>query len=135
MPRKSVNPLENEALCVTDQAKARAFPSGAIRNSEAGKLDYDGFLSPPVLRRYAQYMDRQRKLEDGSFRASDDWQRGIPCDSYMRSLWRHFMDVWTLHRGHKASAVIEDALCAVIFNAMGYLHEVLRNANSGRKTS
>lgn len=61
------------------------------------------------------------------------WQRGIPKDQYMKSLWRHFMDLWKLHRGHLARDRItgreitpDEALCAVLFNAMGYLHELLK---------
>ncbi len=56
----------------------REFISGATRNSEEGKLDYEGFLSPLALARYAQYMHRHRELEDGTLRASDNWQKGIP---------------------------------------------------------
>lgn len=50
----------------------------------------------------------------------------------MKSLWRHFFDVWKIHRGGKAhdpltgrEVMIEEALCALLFNAMGYLHERL----------
>ncbi|KKK53952.1 hypothetical protein LCGC14_3089650, partial [marine sediment metagenome] len=33
--------------------KVRTFDSGANRSSEEGKLDFEGFLSPLVLERYA----------------------------------------------------------------------------------
>ena len=60
-----------------------------------------------------------------------NWQKGIPCDVYMKSLWRHFMDVWTRHRGRKTFALMDEALCAVLFNVMGYLHEWLKARGYG----
>jgi hypothetical protein len=107
----------------------RSFEGGATRNTDAGKLDYEGFLSPLVLRRYAEYLNSHRKQADGKMRDSDNWQKGIPIVVYMKSMFRHFIDLWTIHRGVE---VVEDdevvtkqeALCAVIFNAMGYLHEL-----------
>lgn len=110
-----------------DIPKPRVFDTGATRDSEDGKLDYEGFLSPLVLERFAEYMHKHRVQPDGSLRSSDNWQRGIPKDAYMKSMWRHFMDVWTEHRLYEDSYdEIEDALCAVIFNAMGYLYEVIK---------
>jgi hypothetical protein len=74
-------------------------------------------------------MNKHRVLPDGSLRASDNWQNGIPKDAYMKSLWRHFMEAWTAHRGWDDGCQwipIDEALCAVLFNAMGYLHEHLK---------
>lgn len=104
----------------------RSFESGATRDTDAGKLDYEGFYSPLVVERFAEYMNANRVQSDGSLRSSDNWQKGIPLDAYMKSLWRHFMDAWKLHRGLKARSDMEEALCAVIFNAQGYLFEILR---------
>ena len=106
----------------------RTFDSGATRDTDEGKLDYEGFLSPLVLRRYAEYMHKHRYQADGALRASDNWQRGIPKVAYMKSGWRHFFDWWTLHRSTDTPLEeIEEALCAVIFNASGYLHELISN--------
>jgi hypothetical protein len=105
----------------------REFESGANRNSEEGKLDYEGFLSPIVLKRFAEYMDENRLLEDGTLRLSDNWQKGIPIDAYMKSGFRHFFDWWTSHRGNEGREDIEHALCGLIFNVQGYLHEYLKN--------
>jgi hypothetical protein len=110
----------------------RTFDTGATRDSETDKLDYEGFLSPVVLHRYAEYMHTHRIQADGSLRDSDNWQKGIPLAAYMKSLWRHVMDVWGHHRGLGPArsvtdtSLIEDALCAVIFNASGYLHELIK---------
>jgi len=103
----------------------RKFPSGATRNNDDNRLDYEGFLSPIVLERYAQYLHKHRVQADGKFRASDNWQNGIPKDVYMKSLCRHFMEMWKVHRGFDASGDFRDTICAVIFNAMGYLYEEL----------
>ena len=104
----------------------RTFESGATRDTQEGKLDYEGFLSPLVLERYAQYLNKHRTMKDGTERASDNWQNGIPLSVYMKSILRHFMAVWTIHRGWPHKEDLEEALCAVMFNDMGYLHEVLR---------
>lgn len=107
-------------------ASVRTFDSGATRDLDEGKFDYDGFLSPLVLEAYARHMNRHRQQPDGSFRDGDNWQRGIPKEAYMKSGWRHFLDWWTNHRGLSARENIVTALCAVLFNASGYLHEYLK---------
>jgi len=115
----------------------RTFDSGATRDNDKGKWDYEGFLSPLALRRYAEYLHRHRIQADGELRESDNWQKGIPFTAYMKSAWRHFMEMWTLHRASlrapltpKGSEDLEDAICGVIFNAMGYLHELKLAENS-----
>ena len=106
----------------------RKFDTGATRDTEEGKLDYEGFLSPLVLRRYAMYMDKNRVQADGALRASDNWQKGIPMDAYMKSAWRHFFEWWRLHResidGTAGVEHMEEAMCALLFNVMGYMHEL-----------
>jgi hypothetical protein len=105
----------------------RKFSTGATRNADANKLDFEGFLSPLVLRRYAEYMHQHRKLPDGSLRASDNWQQGIPADVYMKSAWRHFFDLWSEHRGIPTPDGIENDACALLFNVSGFLHEYLKS--------
>lgn len=108
----------------------REFSTGATRDTDEGKLDYEGFLSPVALERFACYMHQHQKQADGRMRASDNWQKGIPMDAYMKSLWRHFMEVWMLHRGHNPGTTLDYALCAMMFNVQGMLHEVM----SGQST-
>ena len=105
----------------------RQFKTGATRNDDENKLDFEGFLSPLVLHRFAEYMHKHRIQSDGKLRSSDNWQKGIPKDTYMKSAWRHFHDWWMFHRGYKGRENLEDALCALIFNTQGYLHEILKN--------
>lgn len=107
----------------------RVFGGGAIRDTEQGKPDYEGFLSPLVLERYGQYMHKHRSRPDGSYRDSDNWQLGIPLNAYMKSGWRHFVDWWKEHRGLETKDGLQEALCAIIFNASGYLHEILKSEN------
>src|SRR5271157_1815692 len=78
----------------------RTFDTGATRSAEADKLDYDGFLSPLVLERYAQYLNKHRVQADGKLRDSDNWQKGMPKSAYMKSAWRHFISLWKFHRGY-----------------------------------
>ena len=108
-------------------AHVRRFDTGATRDLDVSKLDFEGFLSPLVLKRYAEYMHSNRTLADGTLRASDNWQAGIPKDAYIKSGWRHFFDWWAEHRGVQTHEGIELALCGLIFNASGYLHEHLKN--------
>ena len=103
----------------------RKFETGATRNPDV-QPDYEGFFSSLAMRRYGEYMHKNRFRPSGEFRDSDNWQLGIPRPSYMKSMWRHLLDVWLEFRGYKSRDGIEDALCAIIFNAQGYLHEVLK---------
>ena len=110
----------------------RKFKTGATRDIEEGKFDYEGFLSPIGVERYAEYMHKHRLQSDGKIRESDNWQKGMPLTCYIKSMWRHFMDLWKEHRGFKSRNGIEDALCAIIFNAFGYLTELLKKRNYGK---
>lgn len=110
----------------------RHFGTGATRNVDVSKLDYEGFLSPLVLEAFARYMHKHRKQKDGSLRDSDNWQKGIPTQVYVKSLIRHTMDFWRLWRGGTVidpdtgeRAEAEDLACAIMFNVMGWLHEAI----------
>lgn len=107
--------------------KIRKFKTGATRDTNEGKYDYEGFLSPLVIKRFGEYMNKHRKQSDGSLRDSDNWQKGIPKDVYIKSGWRHFIDWWIEHRGYTSRDGIEEALCALLFNVQGYLHEYLKD--------
>lgn len=106
----------------------RTFWSGATRSTDAGKPDYEGYLSPLVIRRYGEYMTANRVQADGKVRTSDNWTKGIPTSEYLKSLLRHVVDVWLIHRQYpdKATGTLQDALCGVMFNAMGYLFEEIK---------
>ena len=108
----------------------RKFLTGATRDDDVDKLDYEGFISPLVLKRYAQYMHKHRTQTDGKLRDSDNWQKGIPKKQYRKSLCRHSVDAWLIFRGWQeqsdAGEDIEDLLCAILFNTKGLLFEILK---------
>ena len=101
----------------------RTFDTGATRDTVAGKLRYEGYFSPLVLRARAEYMQRHQVQPDGALREPDNWQKGIPADALMDSAFRHFMDWWAAHRGHGTDPA--EAICALMFNAEAYLHALL----------
>lgn len=104
----------------------RLFDTGANRDTDHGKLDFEGFFSPLVLECYAEYMHKNRHINDGSIRDSDNWQKGMPFSVYIKSGFRHFFDWWKEHRGHRSRDGMIVALCGLMFNTMGYLHEYLK---------
>jgi hypothetical protein len=105
------------------------FDSGATRSSDVGKLDFEGFFSPIVMERYAQYLNKHQTQADGKMRESDNWQKGMPKNNYIKSAFRHFVDFWKGHRGFKTELDMEEAACAVLFNMQGYLFEMLKDKN------
>lgn len=111
----------------------RNFLTGATRDSDENKNDYEGFLHPLVIEAYGDYMRLHCKQADGTIRNGDNWQKGIPKSAYMKSAWRHFLDWWYLHRGIKRfdttdhhAITKQEVLCALLFNVMGYLYEELK---------
>lgn len=127
-----------------DQVGTRQFKTGATRDVDTDKLDYEGFISPLVDRRYAEYMHqcRLRNIPLGqTIRASDNWQKGIPKETYAKSLVRHVNEFRLIHDGFEAFdekgnlLALEDVLCAIRFNADGYLFEILKGKQYGRTGS
>lgn len=116
-----------------EQEAIRTFSTGATRNRDDDKLDYEAFLSPRVLRVFAEYMHGCARQPNGVVRSGDNWQKGIPPSSYMKSMARHFMFAWEMHRQEGASLVdgnklaMLDALCGLLFNAMGYIYEITKD--------
>lgn len=144
LPLHTREQLEGEARALRDAEVAvyaasspvRTFSTGATRDTSEGKNDYEGFLSPLVIEAYGDYMQEHQRQSDGSIRPSDNWQKGMPFDVYMKSLLRHVIDFWKLHRGYSVKAELRGGvwvlptkrtlLCSILFNAMGYLHELLK---------
>lgn len=125
-----IEPEKGEVYQVNNrkQTTMRVFDTGATRDTEVGKLDFEGFLSPHVLHRFAEYMHKHRQMPDGSMRDSDNWQLGISDEVYMKSMTRHFMAVWQYHRSPtiKNSEEQIENLCALLFNVQGMLHNIER---------
>lgn len=116
----------------------RKFDTGATRTADNTRDDPEGYMSPLVEQRFSQYMTKHRFQSDGSIRASDNWQKGMPFDTYIKGAKRHLQHWWLRHRGWPvrdalAGMDIEEDLCALLFNVQGYLHELLKLkfSNSG----
>ena len=129
----TIEDLEDMYVKEYGAGNMRKFKTGATRNIDNNKLDYEGFISPAVFNRFAKYMHKNRIQADGTLRESDNWQKGIERDVYMKSLIRHTLDLWRLHRGEKVInpdtnklSDKEELLCAIIFNTQGYLFEELK---------
>lgn len=128
-------PRAYEQCPANPEVVLRQFTSGATRNLDTNKYDYEGFLSPLVIEAFGKYMHSHRLQKDGKMRDSSNWKKGIPDEVYMKSMWRHFFDVWKLYSGHEVlspedghSVNREEALCAVLFNVQGMLHEILKHS-------
>ena len=117
-------------------AKKRVFKSGAIRNNTIGKFDYEGFVNPAVENSFARYMHRHRKMEDGTYRDADDWQKGIPIEEIIKSMLRHVCDIHLLHRGYEVidekgiKVDFEDCLNAVKFGVNAYILYLIKQRKS-----
>lgn len=132
-PKVSSGNINADCLSDQNEEKIRKFSTGATRDTDTGKYDYEAFFSPLVLERRAAFMHKNRVQKDGTLRDGDNWQRGIPLETYAKSEFRHHMEFWKLHRGLPAvdekgqSVDIETAICAAMFNLEGYLFELLKN--------
>jgi hypothetical protein len=108
----------------------RGFEGGATRDTDDGKFKYEGFENPMVIRRFAEYMHKNRHMKDGTLRDPDNWQNLFGDDHFdvcIDSLVRHVMDLRLHHRGYSDLAVegLEDSICGILFNAKAYLLKVL----------
>lgn len=105
----------------------RTFDTGATRDLDTTKYDYDGFLSPLAIEAFGAYMHFNRHLPDGTIRASDNWQLGIPTEQYIKSGWRHWLDLWRGLRGWSMKECLLWAACGVMFNVQGIMHNLVKD--------
>lgn len=95
----------------------RTFETGAIRDSEEGKADYIETISWTAMERYAQFMtENKKKYGAGNFK------KGIPDESYERSLIRHWQKYMVNQHEDGNSEPDVCHICAILFNAFGLLH-------------
>jgi hypothetical protein len=86
-----------------------------------------------------EYLSDHRVLPGEKMRDFDNWKKGIPRQVYLDSLVRHTMDlVWTHYNldedefdTHEEK--LEGLCCAVMFNSMGYLFELLVDKKGDRE--
>lgn len=105
----------------------RAFDTGATRDVDHDKIDPEAAIAPIVLTLYCQYMKACQIMPDGSRRQDDNWQRGMPRESYMKSGARHFLEWWQQHRAAEPNSYkLVIALFGIMFNVQGYILELAR---------
>jgi hypothetical protein len=109
--------------------KIRTFSTGADRDAADNKPSYAQYLSPIVIKRFGEYMLKHQTRSDGTKRPGDNWKMGIPKEEYLESGFRHFTDWWLFDQGYKGRETLDEALCALMFNVMGRLHEELKDSN------
>ena len=98
--------------------KITKFKTGAIRDTQEGKLDFIETLSFTALNRYITYMTGKKvKYGAGNFK------KGIPIDSYEKSLMRH-IDKYMRNKFEGGDdEKDQDHLSAMVFNIFGIMHE------------
>lgn len=98
--------------------KVTQFGTGAIRDSQDGKLDFLETISFTAHERYARYMTgKKRKYGTGNFK------KGIPIESYEKSLLRHIDKYFRNKYENGSDEPNEDHLAAIRFNVDGIMHE------------
>jgi len=100
----------------------RTFKTGAVRDDDNGKESYVETISWTALKRYAQYMtSKKAKYGQGNFK------KGIPIESYEESMVRHMQKyIANKYEGGNCEKD-EDHLAAIVFNALGIMHEESKN--------
>ncbi len=116
------------------------FETWATRSSDKGKIDFEWFLNPLVLESFWNYMLSHQVQADWQLRSSDNWQKWMPIDNYMKSLLRHAFDVWKLHRWYEVYKEWkywgkEECLNALFFNVQWYLFEIVKNKETKEEQS
>lgn len=114
--------------------EGRYFEGGAYRDTDTGKPDYAGFLSPLVIKAFGEYMDRHRLQSDGTIRDSANWKAGIPREEFFKSAWRHLHDLWMEVDGYESRDGLDEALGGLLFNVMGFWYELLRERRLGSES-
>ena len=100
------------------KTKITKFKTGAIRDTQEGKLDFIETLSFTALNRYITYMTG-KKIKYGA----GNFKKGIPIESYEQSLVRHLQKYLVNKYENGEEERGEDHLSAMVFNLFGILHE------------
>ncbi len=123
-----------------DNGLLRKSDTGAIRNSDVDKINYQGALSPLVLESYGQYIQKHSLLPDGTRRNNKNWQKlfGTPKEHRqvcIESAWRHFIDLLKEHDGYDSQDGIDEALGGLMFNIQAYWFSLLKEGKDGNKSN
>jgi len=97
--------------------KITRFSTGAIRDSQEGKVDFVETISFTAHHRYAKYMtEKKKKYGAGNFK------KGITSQSYEWSLLRHIDKYFRNKYENGNDEPNEDHLAAIRFNVDGLMH-------------
>lgn len=124
-----------------DNGIIRISSTGANRDSAINKLEYVKYISPIVLKAFAEYMLKHSILPDGTKRAGDNWKKGFgetyreTKDIVFNSDFRHFMDLWLEHDGFESQNGVDEALGGIIFNTMAYWDAILKERLENKEVS
>lgn len=123
-----------------DNGLLRKSDTGAIRNSDVDKINYQGALSPLVLEAYGAYIQKHSLLPDGTRRNNKNWQNLFGTHEEHRqvcieSAWRHFLDVLMEHDGYESRDGIDEALGGLMFNIQAYWFSLLKEGKDDNKSN
>ena len=98
--------------------KITRFKTGAIRDTQEGKVDFVETVSFTAHERFARYMTgKKKKYGAGNFK------KGIPIESHEMSLLRHTNTYFQNKYEHGNFEPNEDHLAAIRFAIDGIMHE------------
>ena len=122
---------------VRHSSELRNFDTGAIRDNDDSKINYQGALSPLVLEAYGAYIQKHSLLPDGTRRNNKNWQNLFGTHEEHRqvcieSAWRHFIDLLMEHDGYDSRDGLDEAIGGLLFNIQAYWFSVLKERKGGR---
>ncbi len=94
---------------ITDSGERIEVPTGAVRDTNEGKIRWD-LIPVEALKRVAlHYTNGAKKYDD------NNWKKGIPTERFIESAMRHFMQ-------YRLGEKDEDHLSDVVFNILGIIY-------------
>ena len=98
---------------IKDSGKRETYESGAVRDTNEGKIRYD-LLPIECLKRLADHYTKGAKKYD-----DNNWKKGIPTDRFIESTWRHWAE-------YLLGETEEDHLSAIVFNVFGIMFNEIK---------
>lgn len=109
-------------------SKITKFKTGAIRDTQEGKIDFTETIAWESFGRYAAYMtEKAKKYGKGNF------LKGIPIESYEKSMLRHVHKYMVNKQGGDLERD-QDHLAAIVFNVFGIMLEEERNKRNEKRS-
>lgn len=98
---------------IKDSGKRETYESGAVRDTNEGKIRYD-LLPIECLKRLAEHYTKGAKKYD-----DNNWKKGIPTKRFIESAWRHWGE-------YLLGETEEDHLSALVFNVFGIMYNEIK---------